>query len=1027
MAHRGETGRTLARQAEKILDSFDTSASTYLDRKGEWRENPHSLEECASHEILFQCLRLDDSQRTACFQVIFSCLNQAFGMDELDKIRQALDEGGDPAPCDQPKSGDAKAQPFLTTFRILTWCMAAEALRTNSRRFVPEWNRAAKAECRAYGKRLQHLHAQAGKSCSTNVTAALLTDLYGRLVPALPEQFRAIPALLAEEDRLTCSIEGLLAAARDPTRREEAYALIIQKLHPPTGVVTEISSAWLRPCMSLLTDDSLDVDSGIPYTASVILSVLRDIRSTECLLKALNLYPVRYTKIRENLLYTLGNLKEIGVVQAAVHVLKAPDTLTSPAQEKAVWVANLTEQKIEAVQALGMVGFPSLEALSPILDCVSHPSDTLKTHLAWTLGEIGKAQKDRLGGVSTEIIMTLLKLLGLKNKDSFIESVSALKKMECPEFLHSLYLYDIGAVSILGIKPAQKGLYELSETLHYLIKSQGRAIMAVNGDSGTGKTYFCEAIKAGFGEIESKDILYLMRDRKKDQAIFNRILGLDWLTKYIDPVYYQGYPVSGEADNPEEYFSHFLEAQRERKLIILDGCRDRHYFQQVIDRFHQQGLLDVAVNFRAAHSTRRANLEERELALESIKTHLSFLEEPALEDTLFYQQGNVLIYDLDNSAPNRLSREEIQELFQKPHINLWGDLIRLGDFPRDSLTCKLDFRSLTVGRGRFDCESETMPDAAPREFAVEERKFQIVLNQDLKSQPCFLGHIPLSDIKPQQIRFYAQEQIAGLGEDGHAFVLTFVDNRIFYTRIGPSRGLSLLGRDLFIIDNKGELLRLSFEKGCVTRFASRFPPVTCLDSRLNDTVVTGHADGSLRVWDFTRMRISRIAAHEQPIQDLTLDAWGRIYSAGSDGLLKRWDLRQNTMFTASGLGSIRRTKPYPGGKILVESDVLYILDPKNESSQALSLPPDAEISDLSVYPDGRIVAALSDSIAVLAPDKESYKLSLIKAHARTTHGCLTLGPRILTCGCESDELCDLRISGAEFFVKHESGKLSLQA
>ncbi|MGB2905966.1 MAG: WD40 repeat domain-containing protein [Candidatus Aminicenantaceae bacterium] len=1027
MAHTGETARTLARQAEKFLDTLDTRTSMFLDSKGEWRGSPRSLEECASHEILFQCLRLDDSQRTSCFQDISSCLNQAFGMDEQEKIRQALDEGSDPTPCDQPSSSDAEVQPFLTLFRILTWCMAAEAMRINSRRGVPEWNQAAKAECRSYRERLQRLNAQAGKYCSTHVKASLLTDLYDRLVPALPERFCSLPGLLAEEDRLACSIEGLLAAAQDLTRREEAYSLILQNLHPPTGVVTEISPAWLRPCMRLLMDASLDVGSGIPYTASVILSVLRDIRSTESLLKALDLYPVRTTKIRENLLYTLGNLKEPCLVQAAGRVLNSPNILTSQDHEEAAWAANLIDQKVEAVQALGRVGLPSLQVLSPLLASVSHPSDTIKTHLAWSLGEIGKAQKDRLGGVDTGIIITLLKLLGIKNKDSFIESVSALKKMGCPEFLHSLYLYDIGAVSILGVKPAQRGLYELSETLHYLIKTKGRAIMAVNGDSGTGKTYFCEAIKDGFGNIRPEEILYLMRDRKKDQAIFNHILGLEWLKKYIDPVYYQGYPDSQEAEDPETYLSRFLEAQADRKLIILDGCRDRHYFQRIIDRFYEKGLLDVAVNFRAAHSTRRENLEEREMALESIKTHLSFLEEPALEDTLFYQQGNVLIYDLDNSAPNRLSHEEIQELFQKPHVDHWGDLILLGDFPKDSLTCKLDLGSPTVEKDRFDYESEAMPEAASREFAVEERKFQIVLNQDLESQPCFLGYIPLSDIKPRQIRLYAQDQIAGLGEAGHAFVLTFVDNRIFHTRIGSSRGLTLLGRDMFIIDNQGELLRLSFERGQATRFTSCFPPVMCLDTRLKDTVVTGHTDGSLRIWDFTQVRISRIAAHDTPIKDLTLDDWGRVYSTGSDGLLKRWDLRQNTMFTASGLGYTQRTKRYPGGKILVESDALYLLDPENESFQALSLPPDAEISDISVYPDGRIVTALSDNIGVFAPGKAFCKLSLIKAHARTTFGCLTLGPKILTCGRESDELYDLRISGAEFFVKHESNKLSLQA
>jgi WD40 repeat protein len=551
--------------------------------------------------------------------------------------------------------------------------------------------------------------------------------------------------------------------------------------------------------------------------------------------------------------------------------------------------------------------------------------------------------------------------------------------------------------------------------------------MAVNGDSGTGKTYFCEAIKDGFGDIGPEEILYMMRDRKKDQAIFNRILGREWLEKYIDPVYYQGYPVSQEDDDPEGYFSHFLEEQADQKLIILDGCRDRHYFQRIVERFYRKGLLDVVVNFRAAHSTRRENLEEREVALESIKTHLSFLEEPALEDTLFYQEGNTLIYDLDNSSPHRLAREEIQELFQKSHIDHWGDLILLGDFSRDALSCRLDSGRSNWERERFDHVSEAIPGAAAWEFSMEERKFQFVLNRDLGSQPCFLGHIPLSDVKPKQIRLYAQDQIAGLGETGLAFVLTFVDNRIFYARIGSSRGLSLLGREMFTIDEQGRLLRLSFESRQAALFTSSFPPVTCLDTRLKDRVATGHSDGSLRVWDFTRMRILRIAAHDTPVKDLTLDDWGRAYTTGSDGLLKGWDLRRNTRLTVSGLGCTRRTRRYPGGKILVESDALHILDPENESFLAVSVPMDTEISDISVYPDGRFVAAMSDGIGVFAPDEDLCKLSLIKAHAHSTLGCLTLGPKILTCGRETDEQNDLRISGTDLFVKHESEKLSLQA
>jgi hypothetical protein len=105
---------------------------------------------------------------------------------------------------------------------------------------------------------------------------------------------------------------------------------------------------------------------------------------------------------------------------------------------------------------------------------------------------------------------------------------------------------------------------------------------------------------------------------------------------------------------------------------ILYLMRDRHYFQRVIDLFYFHGRLDCEVNFRATHSTRRCNLEEREIALESVKNHLAFLEEPALEDTHFYREGFLILYDLDNSLGSRLNREEIHELFGKSRIESWG-------------------------------------------------------------------------------------------------------------------------------------------------------------------------------------------------------------------------------------------------------------------------------------------------------------------------------------------------------------------
>src|SRR4030042_2161212 len=167
---------------------------------------------------------------------------------------------------------------------------------------------------------------------------------------------------------------------------------------------------------------------------------------------------------------------------------------------------------------------------------------------------------------------------------------------------------------------------------------------------------------------------------KRGHKVFNRLRGLAWLKKHIAPCYYQDYPGAEDEDDPEAYFRRFLEDNSDKRLIILDGCRDRHYFQRVIDFFYLQGELDIEVNFRAHFSTRRLNLETREFALESVKLHLQFLEEPALEDTLFYQEGLVILYDLDKSLGCRLRREETRELFERARGDSWGELIRIGDF-----------------------------------------------------------------------------------------------------------------------------------------------------------------------------------------------------------------------------------------------------------------------------------------------------------------------------------------------------------
>jgi WD40 repeat protein len=933
----------------------------------------------------------------------------------------------------------------------LSWILFHESIRLNTESFVSEWDREAKKYKQKSIFKLRELNKFLSQIPTGKDNQRFIAEVTNQLKKASPEIIEGIPRMIGEEERLTKTINHLLVKAKDPIKKEEVFSLILEKIHPLMGIVTQTSPALLWPCLRLLMDSKIEISSGIQYKASLILSILQDSRSTETLLKALNRFPLLYSKIRVNLIYTLGNLKDKKALKAIAQVLEQPDEIKHSQSIKKGEIYFLLEQKEEAILALGKIGLESLQYLPILVKYEEHPSAKLKTYLAWTLGKIGKAQKEKFGGVSADIIITLLKLLKNKNKQIFEESVNALKKIDMPKFIHSLYLYNIGAVSILGLKPSQKGLYELSETLFYLTKTRKRAIIAVSGDSGTGKTYFCQSIMNGFGDVKREEILYLMRDRKKDQKIFNRILGLKWLKKYIDPIYYHDYPLSEEEDDPEEFFKQFLKKISNKKLIILDGCRDQHYFQKIIDLFYFRGELDVVVNFRSTFSTRRFNLEEREIALESIKTHLSFIEKPSLEDTLFYREGIAILYDLDNSISCRLNRQEIQELFGKRRIESWGDLIRIGDFNQESKPQKIISEKLSFREDKFFPKNETLAEISVESFSHKERKFKAQLNKNLTELPNLLEIIEMKDLKPKQIRLYAQDQICGIGEEGSVFVLTFLDNRIFYTFMEKSMGITLLGRDIFLINNKGGLINISFERNEKVNIGKTHSPALVATSFTRDKLITGHEDGSIRIWDFLDKNIQTLEGHHQPILSLAVDYFGRIYSASLDKTLKQWDIEQGVVNTVVNLdGKISQTKLYPHGKILVVTETddsarypnenstnkVRIIDFKHKLSKVISSPFRKTISNINVYFDGRIIAGLSPSksktnqkhrtLAIISPKQNLCEFKILDGHSMETKDCLAVGPKIITCGTESAGEHSIRIWGTEFYARMELSKLSIQ-
>lgn len=999
--------------AKAFVDEFNPKKFFYLSKEGAWAENPERLRDLISHEFFFHLKKTDESEQTSILKELFEPWLEDETWAPAKKLALSL---------------FTKIHPFFILFENILFLTELEILRQQSETPCFDWDREGKTWKKSCARGLEERMAFL-ENLFSRPEKDLLLSLGQRI--AFSPFLSALISFLGEEERLSASIDKLLERARDPKQEGEIYSLIMEKLTPPMGIVTHTSPALLRPCLKLLREKSLPFSSGIQYIASVILSILSDARSSDTLLEALHSCPVYLSKIRENLIYTLGTLGEERAVEPLAQILSLPDE------------AFLLDQKEECLWALGKIGLTSRKALPVLSGYVDHPYPKLRTYLAWAFGEIGRAQKERLGGVDADVVIGLLKLLKTRDKQVFEESASGLRKIGLPEFLHSLYLSNAGAVNILNLKPAKIGLNELSETFHYLLHSQKRVIVAVNGDSGTGKTYFCHSIKDGFGDFRAEDILYLMRDRPRDQKIFNRILGLRWLKRYIDPVYYHDYPLSEDEDDPEGYLEKFLEENAHKKLILLDGCRDEHYFQRVVDIFYQRGKLDVEANFRATFSTRRLNLEEREVALESVKSHLAFYEEPALEDTRFYQEGVVILYDLDNSILSRLNRQEIQEVFQKSRVDSWGDLIRLGDFGRETQSAAAEEEEFFCGEEEFSWEKESLELGKGQAFSPEEEMVKVLINEDLRSEPYLIKAVETAGIRSRNIHFYAQDQIAGWGEDGIIFVLSLQHNRLFKTKIEHARAIVLLGRDVFVAQKNGLLSRVSFERNEIRSLGRPDSEICSLASLPNDILITGHENGEIRVWNMREHFFLILQAGKGPVTSLAADYGGRIYAADAGGLLQVFDLKKGKVQSLKLAEiSLHLLRLYPGGKILIGAEakdrnpLLLLLDGEKKRAKKMTLPFRQNLLSLSVYFDGRIIVGLSPkkeemspgkgTLAILRPGEKAMGYTFLSGHQNGTADCLTMGPRIVSCGEDAPGHYSLRVWGTEFYVRRELSKLLIK-
>mgnify|MGYP000308095773 CR=1 FL=1 len=1046
-----------------LLEQFPLQGFFFINEQGYWQESPQNWPDRVQSEILYWLKKENERERKKWLEVAadFICGHDFYLLEKvsaslrnfswpMEKMAITLEELRAQYKLDISlgESGEVKSSCLsylLSFFDFLTVLILQEALRINLSFPYPEWDNQGRAINLFWQKKNEQLENTLASGLSREEVESFFS-LSRRLKDFSGDFINNVAGIIAEEQRLAVHLNQSLQKLDEGAHKEAIYADLRDRLQPPLGIVTNVTPGFFYPAIAILLHPEIDVSSGLPYLASLLISLFNDPRASDYLLHALKTFPPFWTKIRENVIYSLGNLREARAVPWLKQVLELPDFLKKTGASEAAF-SPLREQKEEAIWALGKIGFASSQAINLLASYADHPSTRLKTYLAWSLGEIGHSQREKTGGISADILIALLKLLKEKNKEVFEETVSALKKIQMPEFIHYLYLYHVGAVNLLSLKPAEVGLNELSLTLNHLLQEKKRVVMAVTGDSGTGKTYFCQVLASGIADLKSGDILYLMRDSKEGRKIFNRLLGRDWLKKYIDPLYYQH--DLAESDRPEDFWQKFLETYGTKRFILLDGCRDRHYFERIVDLFHEKGELDVVVNFRANLSTRRLNLEAREVALESVKLHLSFLEEPSIEDTFLYQDGKIILYDLDNSISGRLNREETAELFRRRTIAGWGELIRLGHFEPESFW-PVNEEDIEIEVKSFSRQPVTWPESSITPFLSEEEILEPRLNQNLDQEPHLLSTIFLQQLEPERLYLYAQNQIGGLDKKGKFFVFTLLDHRLFTTHLQTEISAnSLLGRNFCFQEKEPGLNLLSFEREQVTKYDWPAIPIRYLAALPPWHLFMVLQDGELYLWNFEEQNISRILFpwKQNPlIHWVAIEPGYRLYLASEQEIFHLDLNKEKISRTLFKKELIQDIEYLPRNKLLVifsdqdkEEAGLKIVDFEHKRIATIWIPGIQGIKAARCLQDGRLIIggqeikedqgekpAVRTFLSLLIPEKNFYGLARINRQEYKIKDLIVFGPRIFTCGQEPDGQASLRIWGSQFFVRNELSKLKIR-
>lgn len=1023
---------SLCESLKALLSSYNPWECVYLDARGQWTGPPVALRERIANELWHQ---LYLASRQAERREEIAALIRPFVADRLSW-------GYTRRLCRQLTSRATLRSSLVAIIDLCSHLVEVAVLEHLASRYVPPWD--------VQGHQWASVCAQRRQECLASLVGAdkkvppeFLEALSRRLASGEHALTTEIVRVLVHEEELRRRLEGPLRECFPSSPEGQVLSFFGEQLSPALGLGCGPPQALLRPCLELLQLPSLPIATGLQYEAVNILSRLRDSRCAGTLRRLLATTPAVHTNLRCATIFALGCLKDPDARELYTEILRGPDLVTIPQGDlPTAYQQPLHREKSEALWALGKLQAQALPALSLLSRFAEHPDRELRVAAAWALGQIGDKQKQKQGGVDAEMVIALLRLLASHDPWVFEEAASALRRLGLPDFLHTLYLHDFSTVPILALKPSSTGLYELSETLFHLMSVRRPVVMAVTGDSGTGKTYFCQAIAHGFADLGAEDILHLMRDRPAN-ATLNRILGLDWLRSHVDPRYYQDDSIASEDDDPESYFDQFMRAHLDKRLIILDGWRDEAYFHRVVERFYERGFLDVIVTFRTTYSTRRLNLEEREGNLESVSSHLGLTENPPLERTRFFREGDVLVYNLDNSIPSRLSMVEIRQVFATRKVRDWGEHIRIGAFVERATPLRCEETTVQVHAERFQPRPQKWGDGTQTNFVPEEGSFTRLAPSDPLHEPCLLHVVETRGLEVERLAFYTHGQVAFGAPDGRVGIMIGFNDRLLSSAAHRSsvRALCVVGGDICSVAEEGDVLLTSFGRGTQRHLPHAETRAVTVAPVASRSVAVGYEDGSLALWELTTKRLQRLLGHSGPVLAVVADRRGQLYTVGTDATVRIWDLARHEVRILTGLpGTPQQVAPYPDGRVTValvggnaeQGGLLLValLDPQSGEGKLYPLKDGKAICALTPYPDGRLFVGLAPlpgeaSLFVIEPRSSFLSLAEIGGHTLATTCCLAMGPRLITCDQELGGHRTVKIWGTSSYVRHEQSRLEL--